>query len=51
MSSSVLGDEIAQVCSETHVCYSRFVFAPFLDWETFEEDEALSVQDLCTNGT
>ena len=36
MSSSILGNEVAQICAQTHVCDSRFVVTPFLHWEALE---------------
>ena len=48
MTSAILTNEISQVCSEAHVRNCRFVIAPFLDRQAFKENEALSVEQLCT---
>jgi hypothetical protein len=36
MAATVLADEVAEVCTQTHVCHGRLVVAPFLDREALE---------------
>jgi hypothetical protein len=36
MAATVLADEVAEVCTQTHVCHGGLVVAPFLDREAFE---------------
>jgi hypothetical protein len=46
MAAAVLTHEVSKICSQTHISYGGFVISPFLNWESFEEDEALSIEDL-----
>lgn len=46
VAAAVLADEVAQVGAQSHVCDARLVIAPFLDGETLEENEALSIDDV-----
>ena len=46
MALPVLADEVAEVGAQPHVRDRRFVVAPLLDGEAFEEDEALAVEEL-----
>lgn len=46
MAAAVLGDEVAQVCAETHVGDGRLVVAPFLHGEALEEDEAFAIEEV-----
>lgn len=43
VTSPVLADEVSQVGAKSHICDSRLVIPPFLNWESFEQDKALSV--------
>lgn len=47
MAAAVLADEVAEICTETHICHGGLVVAPFLDGEALEEDEALAVDEVC----
>ena len=51
MSSSILADEVSQNSAESHVCHGRLMVPPFLNWEAFEQDETLAVQDLGSHGS
>ena len=46
MSPAVLADEVSQIRSETHIGHGGFVVAPFVDWESLEENESLSMKDI-----
>lgn len=46
MPAAVLADEVAQVSTQTHVCNSGLVVAPFLDGEALEQDEAFAVEEI-----
>ena len=46
VAETVLGDKVADVCSETHVGYGVLVRAPCVGGETFEEDEAFAVDEV-----
>lgn len=50
MAATVLGDEVAQVSTQTHVCDGGLVVPPFLDGEAFEEDEAFAVDEVLAQG-
>lgn len=50
MPSAILADEITKVGSKTHVCNGRLMIAPFLNRESFEENEALSIEYLGADG-
>jgi hypothetical protein len=47
VATAVLADEVAEICSETHVCHGGLMVAPFLDREALEEDEPLAVNEVC----
>lgn len=47
VAAAVLADEVAEICTETHVCHGGLVVTPFLDGETLEKDEALAVDEVC----
>lgn len=46
MASAVLGDEIAKIGSNTHVCHGRLLISPALDGESLEEDEPFAMEDI-----
>lgn len=46
VTSAILTDEVSKVCSQAHVSYGRLVVTPLLNWETFEKDESLTIEDL-----
>lgn len=50
MAARVLRHEVAQISSETHVCYGTFAVAPFCDRHPFKEDEALAVDEFFAEG-
>jgi hypothetical protein len=43
VAAAVLTDEVSEICSQSHICNCRLVVAPFLNGESFEEDEALPI--------
>ena len=43
MSTAVLACEVTQMCTQSHVCGRGLPQAPFLDRKTFEQPEALAV--------
>lgn len=46
MPPTILANKVSQVSSQTHVCHSRLVVSPFLDRESLEEDESLSIEKV-----
>lgn len=48
MSPAVLANKVSQISSQTHVCHGGLVVSPFLDRESLEEDEPLSVEKVFT---
>jgi hypothetical protein len=46
MTPSVLGHEVSEIGTETHICDGRLSVPPLLDWEAFEENKALAIQQL-----
>ena len=50
MAAAVLGDEVAQIRAQTHVCHGGLVVAPFLDGEALEEDESFAVEEVLAQG-
>jgi len=36
VTSTILADEVSQVGAKTHICDTRLVVSPFLNWESFE---------------
>jgi len=49
VSTAVLRDEVPKVCAQSHICHGGLVIAPFLYWETLEQDETFAIEDLCPN--
>lgn len=45
----VLTYKIAQIRPQSHICHSRFVVAPFLDREAFEENEPFAIEKIITD--
>jgi hypothetical protein len=46
MAARVLRDKVTQVSSESHIRNCGFPVSPFGDWEAFEENESLPVDEL-----
>jgi hypothetical protein len=44
--TAILTDKVSEICSQSHICYGGLLIAPFLNWEAFEEDEALSIENF-----
>jgi hypothetical protein len=49
MSTTVLTDEIAKICTEAHISNCRLVVAPFLNRKAFEQNESLAIEYLGSN--
>lgn len=46
VATAVLGEEVADVSSKTHVGYGRLVGSPCCSRKTLEKDEAFSVEEV-----
>lgn len=46
MASAILGDEIAKIGSNTHVCYGRLLISPALDGKSLEKDETFAIEEI-----
>ena len=51
MAATILAGKVAEVCSQAHVGGGGPLIAPFGDWETFEEPEALAVEQSVAEGS
>jgi hypothetical protein len=49
MATPVLTNEVAKMCSKTHIGHSGLMVTPLFDWEAFEHDEPLAVYDFTSN--
>lgn len=45
MASAILGDEIAKIGPNTHVCHGRLLISPALDGKSLKEDETFAMED------
>lgn len=46
VATAVLADEVSEVSSQAHICNGGLVIAPYFNWKSLKEDEALAVKDL-----
>lgn len=50
VAETILGDEVSEICSQSHVYDGALVVAPFQDRKAFEEDEALAIEQFVAHG-
>lgn len=46
MAPAILGDEIAKICSDTHICYGRLLISPDLDGKPLKKNEAFAIEEI-----
>jgi hypothetical protein len=46
MSSGVLADEIAKICTKSHIGCSALLKSPCLNWDSLQKDESLALHQI-----